>query len=72
MLHFLEQLLSILFPRLASFMLVKHNWPSIVQHLLWVYKVSCNENPVFLVIINNFVVTQPIGTYWKKFQMHIL
>jgi hypothetical protein len=53
-------------------MFVKTDWPRLVQNLLWIYTSSYNENSVYWVIMNNFVITLSIGTYWNKFQLHTL
>jgi hypothetical protein len=48
-------------------MFVKTDWPGLVQKLLWIYTVLYNENSVYWVIMNNFVITLYIGTYGINF-----
>jgi len=43
----LAQLLSVWLTVLESPILVKTDWPRLVQNLLWVYIASCNENSVY-------------------------
>jgi hypothetical protein len=70
--HIMAQLLSVWLTGLESFIFVKTNWPRLVQNLLWIYTVSCNENSVYWVITNNFVITLFTGTYWNKYPLYSL